>query len=108
MKTIGRMVVIALTAGLTSTAALGSDGMAYGITDKAWYAIASAFVLGLAAAAGTTAQGKAAAAAFEGIARNPAAADKMLVPMILGLALIESLVIFSFVISILIQGNIAG
>ncbi len=43
--------------------------------------------------------GRAAAAALEGIARNPGAADKLFVPMILGLALIESLVIYALIIS---------
>ena len=49
----------------------------------------------IAAFAGTRAQSNAASVALEGIARNPAAADKLFVPMILGLALIESLVIFT-------------
>ena len=51
----------------------------------------------IAAAAGTKAQSKAAATALEGVARNPVAADKLLTPMILGLALIESLVIFTLI-----------
>jgi len=39
------------------------------MTDNAWYAISAALVLGMAAASGTTAQGRAAAAALEGIAK---------------------------------------
>ena len=46
--------------------------------------------------------GPAAAAALDGIARNPGASDKLFTPMILGLALIESLVIYSLVISIML------
>jgi F-type H+-transporting ATPase subunit c len=45
-------------------------------------------------------QGKTAAAALEGIARNPNASGKIFVPMIIGLALIESLVIYAFVIAL--------
>ena len=70
-------------------------------------AIASAIVLGVAAYGGAAAQGKAAAAALEGIARNPEASDKLFTPMIIGLALIESLVIYAFVIAFLLQGKIA-
>jgi F-type H+-transporting ATPase subunit c len=55
--------------------------------------------LGLAALGGGIGQGKTAAAALEGIARNPAAADKVFTPMIIGLALIESLVLYAFVIA---------
>jgi len=57
------------------------------------YFIAVAF----AAYAGTRAQSAAASVALEGMARNPAAADKLFVPMILGLALMESLVIFTLI-----------
>ena len=60
------------------------------------------FALGLAVYGGTQAQSKAAAVALEGIARNPAAADKIQTPMILGLALMESLVIFALISTFLI------
>ena len=49
----------------------------------------------IAAFAGTRAQSAAVSTALEGMARNPAAADKLFVPMLLGLALMESLVIFT-------------
>lgn len=62
--------------------------------------------MGLAALGGTLAQGKAASAALEGIARNPGAANKVQTPMILGLALIESLVLLSFVIAFMLTGKI--
>lgn len=70
-------------------------------------ALSAAIVLGLAAMGGAYAQGKAASAALEGIARNPAAADKLFIPMIIGLALIESLVIYALVIAFMLQGKIA-
>ncbi|MGH1344183.1 MAG: ATP synthase F0 subunit C [Nannocystales bacterium] len=59
--------------------------------------MAALLALGLAILGGTLAQGRAAAAAYDGICRNPAAAEKVFTPMILGLALIESLVILGFV-----------
>jgi F-type H+-transporting ATPase subunit c len=61
--------------------------------------------IGIAAFGGGLGQGKAAAAALEGIARNPSASDKLFVPMILGLALIESLVIYALVIAIMLVGK---
>ena len=57
--------------------------------------------LGLAAFGGALGQGKTASAALEGIARNPAASDKVFTPMIIGLALIESLVLYACVIAFL-------
>jgi F-type H+-transporting ATPase subunit c len=68
-------------------------------------AIAAAVVLGLAAAAGTYSQGKAVSAALDAIGRNPGASGSLFVPLILGLALIESLVIFAFVIAFRLLGK---
>ena len=64
-----------------------------------WQSIGAALAIGLAAFGGALGQGKAAAAALEGIARNPNSSGKMTVPLILGLALIESLVIYALVIA---------
>ena len=64
-----------------------------------WGAIAAAFVLGIAAAAGAIGQSRAIAAACEGIARNPTAAGPIRLAMIIGLALIESLVIYALLIA---------
>jgi F-type H+-transporting ATPase subunit c len=71
-----------------------------------WYAMAAALGLGIAAFGGALGQGRAAAAALDGIARNPGASDKLFTPMILGLALIESLVIYSLLIAFLLYGKL--
>ena len=55
---------------------------------------------------GALGQGRAAATALDGIARNPGAADKIRGPMILGLALIESLVIYALIVAFLLLGKI--
>lgn len=70
-----------------------------------WGPISAAFVLGIAAAAGAIGQGKAIAAACEGIARNPGAAGAIRLAMIIGLALIESLVIYALIIAFIVQGR---
>lgn len=75
------------------------DGSDNAFTVKVYVALAAGFGIAIAAFGGALAQGKAVTAAMEGIARNPGAQNKMFVPMILGLALIESLVIYSLVIS---------
>ncbi len=62
--------------------------------------------IGIAAFGGALGQGKAAAAALEGIARNPGASGKIFTPMILGLALIESLVIYALIIAFQIAGKV--
>jgi len=64
-------------------------------------AIASGIAMGLSALGGTMAQGKAAGAALEGIARNPGSKDAVFTPMILALALIEFQAIMGFIIAIL-------
>ena len=63
-------------------------------------------MMGLAVLGGTLGQSKAAAMALEGIARNPAASGKLTVPLILSLALMESLVLFAFLIGFSLQGAI--
>lgn len=72
------------------------------LSEKSVKYIAYFFALGLAVLGGVTAQSKAASVALEGIARNPAAADKIQTPMILGLALMESLVIFALISTFLL------
>ena len=51
-------------------------------------------------------QGKAAAAAMEGMARQPEQTGRIQTAMILALAFIESLVIFSLLVFFLIQGKL--
>lgn len=62
-------------------------------------ALAAGLAIGMAVLGGALGQSKAAAAALEGMSRNPAASGKLLVPMIISLALIESLVLLAFVIA---------
>lgn len=73
---------------------------------NALLACGAAFAIGVAALGGTTAQGRAAAAAVESIARQPSATPRIQTAMILGLALIESLVLFSWVIAFLLWNTI--
>jgi F-type H+-transporting ATPase subunit c len=73
---------------------------------KMWAAAGAGFAIGVGVLGGTLGQGRAASAALEGISRNPGAAARIQTPMILGLALIESLVLLSFVIAYFLYGKV--
>ena len=63
---------------------------------------AAAFAIGIAAAFGALGQAKGLAAACEAIGRNPGAVGPIRITMIIGLALIESLVIYALIIAFMI------
>jgi F-type H+-transporting ATPase subunit c len=65
---------------------------------KMYKALAAGLGFGIAAGLAALGQGKVAAAGAEGAARNPGAAATIQRLMILGLALIESLVLFALLI----------
>jgi len=64
--------------------------------------LAIGFGVPIAVLSGALGQGKAASSALEGIARQPEAAGKIQTAMIIGLALIESLVIYALLISLIL------
>jgi F-type H+-transporting ATPase subunit c len=94
-------VLIALVLVMTATAVFAQEAPAQTVATSGvrWGALAAAFVLGLAAAAGAIGQSRAIVAACDGIARNPGAAGAIRLAMIIGLALIESLVIYALLIA---------
>ncbi len=104
-KKLVMMFILALTAIPALAQQAGEGGSTAVAGGVAWGAISAAFVLGIAAAAGAIGQSRAIAAAVEGIARNPGAAGPIRLAMIIGLALIESLVIYALVIAFIIQGK---
>ena len=68
-------------------------------------AIGAGLAIGLAGLGCGIGQGLAASGAVQGIARNPGAAGQIQTPMIIGLALIESIALYGFVIGFLLQGK---
>lgn len=64
-----------------------------------WQFAAAAFVLGIAVVAGAFGQAKAIAAACTSMGRNPGAAGAIRLALILGLAFIESLVLYALLIA---------
>lgn len=63
-----------------------------------WVAITSGFAMAIASGLCALGQGKATAAATESLARNPGARAGIQLALILGLALIESLALYTLVI----------
>jgi F-type H+-transporting ATPase subunit c len=92
-----KSIALATAGILISGAAFAEEGAAVAHTSNAYAAYLG---LGLAAMGGAIGQGLTAFGALSGIARNPGARDKVFVPMIIGLALIESLVIYALVVAL--------
>jgi F-type H+-transporting ATPase subunit c len=109
MMTKKLALVAASFTTLLSTTAFAAEAAASNTYDaQSMAALGAGLAIGLAVLGGGTGQGRAAAAALEGISRNPGAAGRIQTPMILGLALIESLVLFAFAIAFLLQRNLGG
>jgi F-type H+-transporting ATPase subunit c len=98
-----RNALLVVVSMMFSGVAFAAEGAAAGVANP-YAGLAAAFAIGVAALGGALGQGRAVTAALEGIARNPAAQGKIFIPMILGLALIESLVIYALVIAFKLSG----
>ncbi len=75
---------------------------AEGSTANWGLALGAGLAMGLAGLGCGLGQGLATSGAVQGIARNPGAAGTIQTPMIIGLALIESISLYGFVIGILL------
>ena len=95
---------VALATLLASSAAFAQEA-GHVASDHGLIALGAGLAIGIAALGGAIGQAMTASSALEGIARNPAAQGKIFTPMIIGLALIESLVIYAFVIAFFLQGK---
>ncbi|MDH3383233.1 MAG: ATP synthase F0 subunit C [Deltaproteobacteria bacterium] len=97
-----------LFVAVAAVAFAAEEGAAAGMGDsvKTFIALAAGFGIAIASFGGALGQGRAIAAGLEGIARNPSAQPKIFIPMIVGLALIESLVIYSLVIAFILVGKL--
>ncbi len=107
-KLIARMSLI-LIGIIVPMAAFAEQAVAGGLADaykSLGLALGAGLAIGMAVIGGAAGQGKAVTAALEGIGRNPGSADKIFTPMIIGLALIESLVIYALLIAFMLFGAI--
>jgi F-type H+-transporting ATPase subunit c len=109
MAVFGLMATVVLGLADLAMAAAEAAGPAAGQTDataRLGIALASGLAIAVAAFGAALGQGRMAAAAMESIGRNPNAADRIQLPMILGLAFIEALALYGFVIAFFLQGKI--
>ena len=88
--------------------ALAAEGAttAGGDPTKAAIAIAAGLGVAIAAFGAALGQGRVGAAAMESIGRNPNSADRLFLPLVLSLALLEALALYGFVIAIILSGKI--
>ena len=94
-----KLMFIILAMSLLAMPAFAQGGEAAGRAGGPnWVAITSGFAMALAVALAALGQSKVGSAACEGLARNPAARPGIQLALILGLAFIESLVLFTLVI----------
>jgi F-type H+-transporting ATPase subunit c len=93
------VVVWAVAQEAATAEAVAAEGLPASV--KVAIALGAGLGIAIAAFGGALGQARGIAAALDGMARNPAASGKLFGPMIIGLAMIESLVIYAFVISIL-------
>lgn len=102
-RTILTTALVVMTLGLVSPAYAQETGAA-GASSAAvqWSIITAGFALAFAAGLGAIGQGRSIAAAVEAIARNPSAINDIRGTLILGLVLIESLVIYVLLISLVL------
>lgn len=67
-----------------------------------WVIITAGFGMAVGSVGTAIGQGLAVKSALEGVARNPGASGKILTTMMIGLAMIESLAIYVFVVAMII------
>lgn len=97
----------AMVAALASApVAMAAEGAAEGDSSKGLIALGAGLAMGVGALGCGMGQGRAVASAMESIGRNPNSADRLQTPMIIGLALIESIAIYALVIAFFLQGKI--
>ena len=92
-----RSLFMSLAAMLLATPALAQGTGNYSPASQ-WVPLAAGLGMALAAGLCGLGQGKATASATEALARNPGARPGIFIFLILGLAFIESLALFTFVI----------
>jgi F-type H+-transporting ATPase subunit c len=98
------LVAAAFGPDLVLYAQQGVEPAASASSDVArWSIITAGFALAFASGLGALGQGKAVASAAEAIARNPGATGDIRGALLLGLVLIESLVIYVLLISLMLM-----
>jgi F-type H+-transporting ATPase subunit c len=91
--------VAAVAVGALTPVASAVAENAGGVGSSSLAPLGAGLAIGMAVVGGALGQGKVVGSMLESFGRNPSVGGKLLTPMILGMALIESLVILAFVIA---------
>jgi F-type H+-transporting ATPase subunit c len=98
MKKVLMILFALLAVAFVAPAAFAQTGAGASAEPTNWVAITAGFSMAIASGLCGIAQGRAAASACEGLARNPGAAPAIRFALVLGLVLIESMALYTFAI----------
>jgi len=98
ITSLGFALLGLLAAAMTGVAQPAQQAAESAVSYKGYVALAAGIGFAIAVFGGAIGQSRIGAAACEGAARNPGAAGRIQTMMILGLALIESLVLFALLV----------
>ena len=99
MKKSKLVLLVAVLLTLFAAPALAQDGEAGGGSANLGL-LGAALGIGIAAAGGAIGQGRATGEACAGLARNPGAGGRIQIMLLIGLAFMESVVIYALVIAL--------
>ncbi len=102
MRVMKNWFVVAAAMLFCVEPALAQEAAAGGVSSLGM--MSAGIGIGVAALGGALGQGKVVSSAVESISRNPGAAGQMNTPIIMGLAFIESLVLFALLVALKLSG----
>lgn len=97
------LITLLVVANAMAQGPPGAAGQPSDASNSWFFPALGSFAVGIAALGGALGDGRAISAACEGTARNPGAGGRIFTMLILGLALIETLVLFTF-LTVLLKG----
>ncbi len=98
MRKLHAALLLSLVVLTLATPVFAQETAVTGSRNGNWVVLSAGFAMAIASSICGLAQGKAISAACEGLARNPGAAPAIRFALLLGLALIESLAIYTLVV----------
>jgi F-type H+-transporting ATPase subunit c len=96
--------LLILTVLLAPVASFANEAAAAG--GMSWGTLSAGFGMGIAVLGAALAQGKIASSFMEGASRNPGAENVLKTPLILSLIFVETLVLFTVLVALMLIGKI--
>jgi len=100
---VGAVMVLIAGSPLLAMAQESAGGSP--LSGRGLIGLGAGIAIGIAALGCGMGQGRIGASAMESIGRNPNSTDKLFVPMIIGLAFVESLTLYALVIAFILMGK---